>query len=54
MDSTIKLPEGHKWKEIPVSGSETLFQCEKCGATFIHDGIDGSTEFEDGDGTCDN
>lgn len=25
----------------------------ECGATFVHDMIDNSTSFEDGDGTCD-
>ena len=50
---TITLPEGHKWVEdLTSSGSETWFQC-KCGATFVHDMIDNSQRFEDGDGTCD-
>ena len=45
-NATIKLPEGHVWKEVPNSGAETIFQC-RCGATFTHDGIDGSTNFEE-------
>ena len=45
-NATIKLPEGHVWKEVPNSGADTLFQC-RCGATFSHDGIDGSTNFEE-------
>ena len=54
MNETIKLPEGHKWEEVKhAPSSETWFQCEKCGATFIHDMIDGSIEQEAGDGKCD-
>jgi hypothetical protein len=53
MNKTIKLPDGHKWKEVQsVTSSETSFQC-KCGATFVHDLIDNGQVFEDGDGTCD-
>ena len=50
---TITLPDGHKWKEVEATtASETIFQCQ-CGATFIHDLIDNSQGFEDGDGSCD-
>lgn len=50
---TITLPEGHKWKEVQsATSSETWFQCSKCGATFIHDMIDNSQMFEDGDDSC--
>lgn len=52
-DKTIKLPEGHKWEEVPNSGAETIFQCLGCGATFTHDAIDDSTEFVEGDESCD-
>jgi len=53
MTNTIQLPDGHKWVEVPAaSASETWFQCDICGATFIHDMIDDSQQFEDGDGTC--
>jgi hypothetical protein len=53
MEATIKLPEGHKWVEdLTSSGSENWFQCSVCGATFIHDMIDNSQRFEDGDGSC--
>lgn len=52
--ATIKLPEGHKWKEVrAAAASETFFVCNDCGANFIHDMIDGSTHFEAGAGTCD-
>lgn len=51
---SIKLPEGHKWKEVKfATSSETCFECETCGATFVHDMIDNSQNFEDGDGKCD-
>jgi hypothetical protein len=53
MNATIKLPEGHKWKEVQAAtASETFFVCNDCGANFIHDMIDDSTHFEAGAGTC--
>jgi len=51
-NKTIKLPEGHEWKEIPTGGAETVFQCSGCGATFAHDAIDNSTEYVEGDESC--
>lgn len=49
----IRLPEGHKWiANNHAPASESWFNCQ-CGAFFIHDMIDGSCKFEDGDGTCD-
>ena len=54
MSKPIKLPEGHKWEEIKHSpAAETWFQCFKCGASFVHDMIDNSVEYENGDGKCD-
>lgn len=56
MTNTIKLPEGHTWvecKSAPLSAAETLFECNSCGATFYHDMIDNSQQFEDGDSSCD-
>jgi hypothetical protein len=52
-EKTIKLPDGHTWVEVQSSNAaETTFEC-KCGASFIHDGIDGSCHFQNGDGSCD-
>jgi hypothetical protein len=49
----VTLPAGHKWVEVESNyASETWFTCS-CGATFTHDMIDNSQNFEDGDGTCD-
>jgi hypothetical protein len=49
----ITLPDGHKWAEIDSDyASETWFSCS-CGATFTHDMIDNSQNFEDGDRSCD-
>jgi hypothetical protein len=54
MNNTIKLPNGHKWEEVTAAtASETWFQCNRCGATFIHDMIDDSIEQEAGDESCD-
>jgi len=45
----IKLPEGHEWREAQsASSNETLFICKVCQASFTHDMIDNSTQFEDG------
>ena len=53
--ASIRLPEGHEWaecKSAPLSASETLFECTRCGATFWHDMIDNEQKFEDGNGAC--
>lgn len=47
--ATIKLPKGHKWEEVNVGAAAVGFEC-KCGASFIHDLIDGSQEYNAGDG----
>jgi hypothetical protein len=45
----ITLPEGHEWREHPSpSSNETLFICKDCGASFLHDMIDDSINFEAG------
>lgn len=50
---TITLPKGHKWiEDLTSSGAETWFQCSVCGATFVHDMIDGSYRFDNGVGSC--
>lgn len=46
MTKPIKLPEGHKWKEISNSDGKIVFKC-RCGATFTYNEIDGSTNFEE-------
>lgn len=52
--ATITLPAGHQWVERNfVSGAETIFDCPNCGATFEHDGMDGSFRYEPGDESCD-
>ena len=49
----ITLPKGHEWREHPSpSSNETLFICKDCGASFLHDMIDNSTNFEAGYGEC--
>lgn len=49
----INLPSGHEWREHESgSSSETLFICKDCGASFIHNMMDGSTHFEIGYGEC--
>jgi hypothetical protein len=49
----ITLPKGHEWREQPsASSNETLFICKDCGASFTHDMIDNSTNFEPGYGDC--
>jgi hypothetical protein len=54
MINTIQLPDGHKWiNDSTSSASENWFQCSLCGATFVHDMIDGSFRFDNGDGGCD-
>ena len=45
----ITLPGGHEWREHPAASSnETLFICKICQASFLHDMMDGSTNFEPG------
>jgi hypothetical protein len=45
-----------EWREHPSdSSNETLFICKICQASFIHDMIDNSTQFEAGiNNDCDN
>ena len=51
---TIVLPDGHKWFQVEsFTSSENLFQCDKCGALFLHDMIDDSEYLEGGNGNCD-
>ena len=52
----ITLPDGHEWREHPsYNSTETLFICKVCQASFLHDMIDGSTNFEAGiNNDCDN
>ena len=49
----ITLPEGHDWNEVEAGGAVVAFQCDKCGASFIHDLQDDSQEESEGDGSCD-
>jgi hypothetical protein len=50
----IILPTGHKWREVhALTSSETCFECERCESTFIHDMMDGSTEFNPSELPCD-
>lgn len=54
MARTINLSEGHDWAEAESLGAQyTDWLCKRCGALFCHDGEDGSTQFESGDGSCD-